>query len=173
MNPCFCGYHGDPRRACTCAAGVNVAARNTRQLGRKRKVRSIEFVKGEFAGSSGIGSASSILPESRSRIPFPDSCTEPSTNPRWPLRRDASARPHSSAVNVRRVDESVETTEHHDRRGERESFLNTSAQETRLSHNWQEGRRLPLATDVAEAVEVMAAIRGDQLAASLTNSSLL
>jgi magnesium chelatase family protein len=22
MNPCPCGYHGDPRRACTCAAGA-------------------------------------------------------------------------------------------------------------------------------------------------------
>ena len=46
-----------------------------------------------MAEATGIGSASSILPEGRSRIPFPDLRTEPSTNPRWPLRGDASARP--------------------------------------------------------------------------------
>jgi magnesium chelatase family protein len=24
-NPCPCGYHGDPRRACTCVAGCDLA----------------------------------------------------------------------------------------------------------------------------------------------------
>ena len=36
MNLCPCGYHGDPRRACTCAVGVLVASRSGSQLGARQ-----------------------------------------------------------------------------------------------------------------------------------------
>jgi hypothetical protein len=39
----------------------------------------------------GIDSAPSILPNGRSRIPFPDLRTETASQPRWPSRRDASS----------------------------------------------------------------------------------
>src|SRR5215217_3820583 len=35
MNPCPCGYSGDPRRGCTCAAGVTVAHTSDSQPGTK------------------------------------------------------------------------------------------------------------------------------------------
>ena len=50
----------------------------------------------------GIGSASSIFPEARSRIPFPDLRTELAAHPRWPSRRDAFS-PFRYRARVRRL----------------------------------------------------------------------
>jgi hypothetical protein len=59
-------------------------------------------VKIQRADSTGIGSASSIIPEQRSRIPFPDLRTEPTSHPRWPSSRDA-ATPSRYRVRARRL----------------------------------------------------------------------
>lgn len=48
-------------------------------------------VKGEIAGSTGVSSASSILTDGRSGVPFPDLRTELALDRRWPSHRDASA----------------------------------------------------------------------------------
>src|SRR4051812_8134224 len=45
------------------------------------------------AEATGVGSASSINPSGQCRIPFPDLRTNPAVLPRWPSRREASARP--------------------------------------------------------------------------------
>ena len=41
----------------------------------------------------GIGSASSVLREQRSRIPFPDLRSQPAPILRWPSQSDTSSRP--------------------------------------------------------------------------------
>jgi len=43
MNPCPCGYVGDPCRACSCAPGVLVATRCSSQLGTKRSGRNNDY----------------------------------------------------------------------------------------------------------------------------------
>ena len=63
----------------------------------------------EVAEATGIGSASSILPEGRSRIPFPDLRTEPAAHPRWPSRWDAPSHPRYRA-RARKLTAEQETT---------------------------------------------------------------
>jgi hypothetical protein len=63
----------------------------------------------EMAEATGIGSASSIRPEGRSRIPFPDLRTEPASDPRWPSRRDPTS-PLRYRVRARRLTPEQEST---------------------------------------------------------------
>jgi hypothetical protein len=44
----------------------------------------------EDAEPTPVASASSIIPDQRTRIPFPDLRTEPTSHPRWPPPRDAA-----------------------------------------------------------------------------------
>ena len=48
------------------------------------------------AEATGFEPASSILPDGRCRIPFPDLRTEPTPHPRWPSRRDTASYPRYS-----------------------------------------------------------------------------
>jgi hypothetical protein len=61
------------------------------------------------AEATGIGSASSILLERRSRIPFSDLRNEPSLHPRWPSRRD-TASPRRYRGRARRLTPEQELT---------------------------------------------------------------
>jgi hypothetical protein len=64
------------------------------QLGTKQLSNSTRgSVKSDRAEAMGIGSASSILSECHSRIPFPDLRTESTPSPRWPSRRDTASHP--------------------------------------------------------------------------------
>jgi hypothetical protein len=106
MNPCPCGYHGDPHRACSCAAGPSPATRSGSQQGPKRKVKSVGFVKCEIAGSKGIRPSGACCQEVRS-ISSPSSRTNgwslwpayrcPGTGSRLRTKRLPSARPRRPA----------------------------------------------------------------------------
>jgi hypothetical protein len=56
----------------------------------------------EDAEATGIGFSSSIIPDQRSRIPFSDLRTEPTSHPRWPSSRDA-ATPSRYRARARRL----------------------------------------------------------------------
>jgi Magnesium chelatase, subunit ChlI len=49
MNPCPCGYFGDPRRACSCAPGAITQTRRCSQLAPKRE--GLRAVAGDFSVS--------------------------------------------------------------------------------------------------------------------------
>ena len=58
MNPCPCGYYGDPRRACSCAPGAISRYQKRQSTGTQaNKMMSIGFFKGEMAKATGIEAA--------------------------------------------------------------------------------------------------------------------
>jgi hypothetical protein len=57
MNPCPCGYYGDPRRACSCAPGAIGRYQKRESTGAQAEGKAKEFVRSEIAGSTGIGLA--------------------------------------------------------------------------------------------------------------------
>jgi hypothetical protein len=69
-----------PDDQCARTVAHNYADMNARS-------RSVRAVKFEIAGSKGIEAGSSILPDGRCRIPFPDLRTETTPNVRWLPRR--------------------------------------------------------------------------------------
>jgi hypothetical protein len=85
-----------PATRCSRLGAVG-STRVVSQLERREDEPASMTVKAERAGSTGIGSASSILADGRCRIPSPDLRTDPAPKLRWPSRRDASSRPRYRA----------------------------------------------------------------------------
>src|SRR5215210_2064284 len=71
MNPCPCGYYGDPRRACSCAPGA---------IGRYQKRQSTRTQAGEFGRT-----ATTVKIEIAEATGVESACSEPTASAMiWP-----------------------------------------------------------------------------------------
>ena len=110
LHGCPAATTGIPVGPAPATPAPSAAIRSGSQLGPKRKANSTGAnVKSEMTEATGIGSASSILPDGRPRIPFPDLRTETTSHPRWPSSR-AAAPPSRYRARARRLTPEQETT---------------------------------------------------------------